>query len=278
MMTTQSTTPDPRTQYVARPDGRIGYDLQGRGPLVVLVPGMGDLRSAYRFLTPILIASGHTVATVDLRGHGDSDTTFSAYGDAPTAEDLAALLSTIGPAVVVGNSMSAGAGVILAADHPQLVRGLVLVGPFVRQPASDSVFARLFLRVLMARPWAAAAWNAYLPKLYAGRRPADFDDYRRRVVASIRRPGFAHAFSLTTRTDHHAAEAALARVQSPALVIMGEQDPDFVDPHAEAAWIAERLSGSIVMVPDAGHYPQSQQPELVAAAVSTFLAEVSDPA
>jgi len=40
-------------------------------------------------------------------------------------------------------------------------------------------------------------------KLYAGRRPADFGDYRDQVVASLRRPGYARAFSLTTRTSHH---------------------------------------------------------------------------
>lgn len=53
----------------------------------------------------------------------------------------------------------------------------------------------------------------------------------------------------------------------PALVLMGEQDPDFPDPRAEADWIAEALRGRAVMVPEAGHYPQSRQPELVADAV-----------
>ena len=180
-----STTPAPSTRYLARPEGRVGFDLEGSGPLVALVPGMGDLRSAYRFLVPALVASGYTVATTDLRGHGDSDATFSEYGDVPTAEDLSALLGELGPAVVVGNSMAAGSAVILAADHPDLVNGLVLLGPFVRQPASDSALNRVFLRVLMARPWAAAAWNAYLPKLYAGQLPADFDDYRRKVVPAV---------------------------------------------------------------------------------------------
>jgi pimeloyl-ACP methyl ester carboxylesterase len=85
----------------------------------MLVPGMGDLRSAYRFLIPVLVASGYEVASMDLRGHGDSDTSFTAYGDVPTASDLAALLAELGKsAVVVGNSMAAGAAVIVAAERP----------------------------------------------------------------------------------------------------------------------------------------------------------------
>ena len=260
----------PATRYLSRPEGRISYDVTGEGPLVVLVPGMGDLRAAYRFLTPALQAAGYRVACTDLRGHGDSDPSFSSYGDGETAGDLIALIEKLGgPAVVVGNSMAAGSGVLAAAERPELICGLVLVGPFVRNGKASAI-SRLMFRVLMARPWAAAAWNAYLPKLYAGRRPGDFDEYRRQVVASLRRPGYARAFSLTARTDHSAAETRLADVAAPALIILGEQDPDFPDPAAEAAWIAGVLHAEALMVPEAGHYPQSQRPDIVTAAVVQF--------
>src|SRR5271167_4994302 len=46
------------------------------------------------------------------------------------------------------------------------------------------------------------------------------------------------ANSRTTRTSHDLAEARLADVTAPALVVMGEQDPDFPDPRAEGDWIA----------------------------------------
>ena len=74
------------TSYLPRPEGRIAYDRTGEGPLVLLVPGMGDLRSTYRFLVPDLVAAGFTAVSVDLRGHGDSDVGFGSYGDAETAE------------------------------------------------------------------------------------------------------------------------------------------------------------------------------------------------
>ena len=263
-----------QTVYLTRPEGRVGYDVAGDGPLVVLVPGMGDLRATYRFLAPALLGAGHRVACTDLRGHGDSDTTFTSYGDVETAGDVLALIEQLGgPAIVVGNSMGAGAGALAAAERPDLVRGLVLIGPFVRN-GKTSAIQRLMLRVAMAQPWAAISWKAYLPKLYAGQRPDDFDEYRDQLVASLRRPGYAKAFSLTTRTSHDAAEAGLADVSQPTLVVMGERDPDFPNPRAEADWIAQALHADVVMVPDAGHYPQSQRPDVTTDAVLRFLETV----
>jgi pimeloyl-ACP methyl ester carboxylesterase len=266
-VTTDTAATVQTTNYLDRPDGRIGYDVAGTGPLVVLVPGMGDLRRTYRYLAPLLQASGLRVASTDLRGHGDSTAGFSSYGDVETAGDVAALIEALGgPAVIVGNSMAAGAATLVAADRPELVSGLALVDPFVRN-GDTSTLKRALFRAIMARPWAAAAWKSYMPKLYAGQRPADFDDHRARVVASLRRPGYAKAFSLTTRADHAPAEARLSQVHVPTVVVMGEKDPDFASPSAEAAWIAKALHAEVVMVPDAGHYPQSQQPELTARAV-----------
>ena len=119
----------PTTQYLSRADGRIAYDVAGDGPLVILVPGMGDIRSTFRLLAPELRAAGYRVALTDLRGHGDSDTDFAAYGDAETADDLTALIEELGgPAVAIGNSMGAGAAALAAAQRPDLISGLVLIG------------------------------------------------------------------------------------------------------------------------------------------------------
>lgn len=264
------------THQLQRAEGVIAYDVLGAGPLVVLVPGMGDLRASYRHLAPRLLDAGCRVATVDLRGHGESDATFSSYGDEPTAEDLAALIDELGgPAVLVGNSMAAGSAVLTAAAHPDRVSGLVLIGPFVRDP-KRSAFNRAAMRLALAPLWAAFSWNSYLPKFYAGAKPADYDEYRRAVIASIKRPGYAKAFSLTTRTSHAAAERALREVSAPALVVMGAQDPDFGDPASEAGWIAEQLRARVALIADAGHYPQSQQPEQTAAAITALLTEVTD--
>lgn len=272
-MTTNPRDEIPSNRTLNRPEGRIAYGVAGNGPLVILVPGMGDLRSTYRFIAPALQAAGYRVASTDLRGQGDSDTTFTSYGATDTAGDVLALIDELGgPAVVVGNSMGAGAATWAAAERPDLVAGVVLVGPFVRNP-KVSAFSRVMLRVAMAPPWAALCWKSYLPRLYAGHKPADLDAYLRKVHQSLKRPGYAKAFSRTTRTDHAPVQARLGDVRARTLVVMGERDPDFPDPRAEADWIAHTLHGSVVMVADAGHYPQSQQPDVVTTAIVSFLAQ-----
>lgn len=265
----------PSTRYLARPEGRVAYDVSGDGPLVVLVPGMGDLRSTYRHLVPALRDAGYRVAATDLRGHGDSDPDFAEHGDDHTAGDVLALIEElVGPAVVVGNSMGAGAAAYAAAERPDLVTGLVLVGPFVRNTTGPVMSA--LMRVAMLRPWARPVWKAYLPKLYAGRTPDDQAAHLDAVSAAMARPGYTRAFSrLVAQLDHGVVEPRLAEVSAATLVVMGELDPDFPDPRAEADWIAERLNATVVMVPEAGHYPQAQRPDLVAPAVLDLLARVT---
>ncbi|MGA8260998.1 MAG: alpha/beta hydrolase [Arenicellales bacterium] len=275
MNTAPPTRTEPTTRFLARPEGRIAYDAQGDGPLVICAPGMGDLRSSYRFLAPALAEQGYRVATMDLRGHGDSDSDFSAYDDVAAGTDLIALARELGgPAVLVGNSMSAGAAVWAAAEAPGLVSGLVLIGPFVRHVPVGRM-AELALRVGLMRPWGPAAWNAYYGKLYPGRPPADLEEHRARIRKSLRRPRRWNAFIATTHSSHAPAEARLGEVHAPVLVVMGEHDPDFPDASAEATLVADRLNGEVFMVPDAGHYPQAEFPEIVAPRVARFLDRVS---
>lgn len=258
--------------YLERPEGRIAYQVTGHGPLVVCAPGMGDLRQVYRFLAPGLAEAGYRVATMDLRGHGDSDTTFDSHDDVATATDMLALVEHLGgPAVLVGNSMSAGAAVWGAAERPELMAGLVLIGPFVRN-IPMSLASRLALRLGLLRPWGPAVWRAYYAKLYPGRPPADLGKHLDLIKESMSRPGYWRSFIATTQTSHAPAEARLDQVATPALVIMGENDPDFPDPGAEAELIAGRLSGEVLVVSGAGHYPQAEFPELVSPAVVDFIA------
>jgi len=263
-----ASTPD--TRFLDRGTGRLAYDLSGTGPLIIGVPGMGDLRSTFRHLTPALVAAGYRVATMDLRGQGDSDTTFDSFDDPAAASDIVALAEHLGePAMVIGISMGAAAAVIAAAEHPDLIRGLVLMGPFVRDLPSSAV-QRWMMRAAMGGPWARRAWLAYFPKFYPTRRGQEFVEHKERIGKALARPGYTRAFRAVTRTSHAPSEAVLDRVHTPVLVVMGTKDPDFPDQRAEAAMIADRLDGRYEMITDAGHYPQAEFPELTTPVVLDF--------
>lgn len=250
--------------------GRVAVEVTGTGPLLLCVPGMGELRSSFRHLVPGLVAAGHRVATMDLRGHGDSDVAFDAYDGAATARDIAAVITALGgPATVVGNSMGAAAAVLAADAAPGLVERLVLLGPFVRDHGNAATSA--LLRFALLRPWGPAAWRRYHASLFPSGGPADHTTHLAAVGQALARPGRWRAFQRTARTSHAEAAAALPRVSAPTLVLMGDRDPDFRDPETEARWAAEALRGEHRMIAGAGHYPMADRAEATLAAILDFL-------
>ena len=263
--------------YLQRADGRLAYTVDGTGPLIIAVPGMGDLRSVYRDLTGPLAAAGYRVATMDLRGHGDSDTTFTVHGDAVTGEDILALIDELGePAIVLGNSMGASAAAWAAAERPAAIDGLVLLGPFLREPVTNRLAQasmRLLYRVLFSRPWGAAAWARFYASLNKGTPAPWLDEHRADIHRSLRQPGRLRSLRhLAVALGHAEVEVRLPEITSPSLVLIGDQDPDFPSPADELAWATAAVHGEGALVPNAGHYPHAQQPAIVLAHLMPFLA------
>lgn len=268
------------TSFIERPDAtgsrRVAYEVRGDGPLVVTVPGMGDLRSTDHELVDALVADGFRVASIDLRGHGDSDTGFAELGDPATASDIVALVEQLGgPAVVVGSSMGASSAVLVAAERPDLVSGLVLLSPFVRNGRGDARLMRLMYRILFARPWGVAVWASYYRStLNRGAKPTDLDAHIGSMRAAMGRPGRLAEFRrLALVLDHQIVADRVAEVHTPALAVIGAVDPDFADPAAELQHVASVLGARPLLVDDAAHYPHRQRPDVVLPAVRAFVAE-----
>ena len=260
-----------------RPNGTLGYDDSGGdGALVVAAPGMGDLRQVYRHLIPEATQRGLRVVTMDLRGMGESSVDWPDYSDAAIGADMLALLHHLdaGPAVLVGNSLTASSAVIAAVEEPSAVAGLVLIGPFARSVPSPA-WQKLLFRSMLSPPWGRGAWVSYYRKqMYPGDKPSDHDHYVSRLKANLSEPGRYKAFHSLAFNSHAESESRLGRVGCPVLVIMGTEDPDFPDPEAEARSLTDILNGEMLLVEGAGHYPQAQAPEQVGDAIAAFVARI----
>jgi pimeloyl-ACP methyl ester carboxylesterase len=270
----QSATPG-ETQFLDLPDGRLAYDDTGEGQLIVATPAMLDLRSELRFLTPLLAGAGFRVVTVDQRGMGETTGRWPQYGSTPLAHDLIALLRHLdaGPAVIYGTSNGAAAGVYVAAEAPELVRGLVLSAPFVRDGRISWV-QRQLMKVMRIPFLTLPIYMSYFPK-WEPKRPADFDEHVAELKANLREPsrrGVIKAYLL--EQTHREAEARLGRVTVPSLIIMGTGDVDWPDPVAEARWIQERLGSDLLTLDGAGHHPHVEYPREIADAVAAFSARL----
>lgn len=262
------------TQRLKVGRGTIAFDdTGGLGPLVSAIPGMGDLRGEYRYLTQHLTAAGYRVVTVDIRGHGGSSIHWDDYSAHAIGRDVLALVTHLAQdrAILVGNSFSAGSVMWAAHDAPDMVSAAVLIGPVLRDPKNVPWYIQAALSIGLGGPWRVWFWLTYWTSLFPKRKPADFKKYRDALGENLREAGRMQALKSMIYLSKSDTEAMLMNTVMPVLVIMGTKDADFPDPSAEAQWVADRLGAKLLMVQDAGHYPQTELPEHVGPAIVSFL-------
>lgn len=247
----------------------LAYDLvtphgTTAAPLVVLLPGMGDLRSAYRHLVPILVAAGLRVATLDPPGHGDSGISPVPVGQAQIARAAVALVERLGgPAVVVHHSFTPDSALLTTQLAPDAIVGAVAIAPWANTPKPSRAMAAI-TRLVTRTP---VLWSLFYRSLHKAP-PADLAAHRRRIVTSLRRPHGTRALvTMGTGTTKDAIGARNAQT-APVAVVMGDADPDFRDPAAEARDYADAAGGGeVVMISGAGHYPHAERPVETADAI-----------
>ena len=259
------------TKYFDHKNGRIAYDVTGEGPLVVCVPSLGDVRAEYRFLVPELVKAGYRVATMDVRGHGETSTNWDDFSVAGIGEDILALVRelNVGPAIVIGTSMGGGAAIWSAVEAPDCIRGMILVDPFVDGDSNGPLV--FLLSIMFARPWGASMWKRYYTSLYPTRKPADFDSYISALYVNIKRRGRLEAVMEMLRASKRASGERMPKVTQPALVLMGSKDPDFKNPVAEVKRVAGAVRGEYKLIDGAGHYPHAEMPEVTAPLMIGFM-------
>src|SRR5215212_1306228 len=83
---------DMTVKYLVQENGRIAYEVNGEGQLVVCVPSLGDVRGEYRFLVPLLVQAGYRVAAMDVRGHCETSKEWNDYSVAGVGKDILAVI------------------------------------------------------------------------------------------------------------------------------------------------------------------------------------------
>jgi pimeloyl-ACP methyl ester carboxylesterase len=140
-----------RSSILKVPGAQLYYEVQGSGPVLLMIPGgpadAGVFAGLARFL-----ADRYTVVPYDPRGNSRSvldgppeDQRMDVHGD-----DAAQLLTALSgePAYVLGSSGGAQIGLNLAARYPQLVRTLVAHEPPCLELLPDAAQQRAFMEDL----------------------------------------------------------------------------------------------------------------------------------
>lgn len=242
----------------------------GEGDPVVLLPGFGTDVSAFAPQSAEL-ATNYSVIAVNPRGVGRSDAPEAERYEIPqAADDAAALLDQ--PSHVVGASLGAAVALELALRHPDKVRSLVLITPFVKASPRLLSVADAWCRVAERNePMTLAAFLA--PWLFSDDLLGD-DAARRRTLrgvaamsvrtppASLRRWAAGIEAWSGTRSE------SLAALRVATLAIVAEKD--LLTP--DSARVAAAMPAATTLeIPEAGHGVTIEYAQAVNAAIREHL-------
>ncbi len=251
---------------------RCRHVVWGRGPTLVLIPGMGMDAVGFVMLMARLQGQFRCVS-FDLPEGGGDGARLMTYRHADHVADLFALLDhlSIRACVVLGSSF--GSTIALEALHAQPGRfaRAILQGGFARRPlAPAEVLAASFARFLPGRvahlPFVRQVLERAHRAPFQGRDPEVWDFF---VEESLRTPlrAFAARALLIHRLD---LRPILPALKQPVLMICGDRDP-LVGQACEAELKQGLPLVARAEIEGCGHLPQLTHPEVMAEVVRQYL-------
>ena len=246
---------------------RYAYKGDPSGIPVLLLHGYGDSWYSYSPVLPLLDKK-YRVYIPDQRGHGDSDRPASGYELKQFAADVVAFMDAMNvkQATIVGHSMGSFVAQHVAAQAPDRVKKLVLIGSATKirnnvvtdlqrginaltDPLSEK-FVRDFQTGVAFQPLPEQFLNGVVKE--SMKLPARV---WREVMAQMLAPE---------------AEVELRKIKSPTLIIWGDKEQIF--PRSEQDSLVAALRHAVLKVyPNTGHAPNWERPEQVAKDLQEFI-------
>ena len=260
------------------------------GPPLILLHGFPELWYGWRRQIEPLAAAGFHVIVPDQRGYNLSDKPkkISAYNFDTLARDVVGLIDESGAAraCVAGHDWGGAIGWWLGVKHPERIEKLALLNiphPAVmrrtlrksfRQLGKSSYMVCFQLPWLPERTFRAHNFAYAVRALQATSRPGTFSDedvehYR----AAWSQPGAVHSMLNWYRAALRAQPepAASLRVRVPTLLLWGTQDR-FLGHEMAQPSIDLCDDGRLVLVEEASHWIQHEEPERVSRELIDFFA------
>jgi len=253
-------------------DAELYYESRGDGPPLLLVPGLGGV-GAFWVKQVEEFSRDFRVIVHDHRGTGQSTHSRITYSVEQMADDVLKLMDAlkIESAHLVGHSTGGAIGQIIAQDHPERLRSLVLSATWAGQ---DAYFRRQFqtrreiLLGLGLESYFRSTMLTLMPPAWVSANDAAIDTQVGQMVAAA-----SPTEILVSRIDAIVAfdrRKRLGEIRMPTLVIVAADG--VVAPRFYSDELAERIPGAkLVMLDAGGHFAPVITSERYNRAVGAFL-------
>lgn len=241
---------------------KIYYEVHGEGPPLLLTHGYSATSGMWKGQIEAL-SKRFRLILWDMRGHGRSDypEDQAAYSEEATVGDMAAILDAVGAQTAIVGGLSLGGYMSLGfyRAHPERVRALLIIdtGPGFRKEEAREAWNRT------ARETAARFETeglASLQSLSPERRQAEHRDASGLACA---------ARGMLAQRDSRVIDS-LPAIRVPSLIVVGADDTPFL---IASDYMAAKIPGAKkVVIPNAGHAANIDQPQAFNAALLDFLA------
>jgi len=269
----------------------LHFTMMGQGTPIVLIHGWMGSSYHWRRLMPLL-AARHTVVAFDARGYGESDKPAQGYDGRTIVADVRDLARqlNLGKYFVLGHDMGALPALLLAADHPDEVLGLI----YVDEPLPGYNLDQ-FTAFRKDNPfvywWFAFNAQPHVPALMWSGKEAELVDYfltamcanpathtaadKAEYVRGLRKPGgldgsFGWYRDVLVTADQ-IRETTATPIGAPVLAINGQYGHPLVGEQMKL--VAANVSS--VTLEACGHLCAEEQPEEMSAAILAFTAGLS---
>jgi len=284
--------------FIERDGVRVFWESYGGGEQTVLfLPTWTFVHSRVWKAQIPYFARHFRVVTFDPRGNGRSDRPkgSSAYDEREFAQDAVDVMDACGveSAVCVALSRGAQRGLLLAAEHPDRVEGMVFIGPMFPVSPVRALHLRAMLSpraapIVRRPPLTTRSWGKVNPHYWVNGGYADFVEWwsnrmlpephsTKQIEDAI---GWAHdtdgatlaasvTASIATPPTRRDQRKLAERVRCPVLVIHGTGDR--IVPYADGKALAEITGGRLETLKDMGHLPHTRKPVQVNLAIREFI-------
>jgi pimeloyl-ACP methyl ester carboxylesterase len=262
--TTSAQPNSERTELVRAGSTTIHVIVRGQGDPIVFIPSLGRGVEDFDDLSRRVVQAGYQAILPDPRGIGGSKGPLTGITLHNMADDVAAVIRSTGggrPATVVGHALGNRVARMLASDHPNLTKQVILLAPGGMVPPTPEIIQA-----------GTRAFDATIPR----------DDR----VAALQRAFFAPSNDAKVwENGWHfdvvpAQRAAMNRTPlgdwwaggvAPILALQGTDDINAVRENAESLASEFPNRVTLVEISNAGHAMLPEQPERIAAAILTYL-------